>query len=130
MSETRPVQSPGTALTAGAETELVLRPPVDIWEDAEQITLVADLPGVAKERLNIQLDGDALTIEGQVALDTPEGMEALYADVRATRYRRAFTLSGELDAERIEAELRNGVLKVRIPKRAELQPRRIEVKGS
>jgi HSP20 family molecular chaperone IbpA len=56
-------------------------------------------------------------------------MEAVYADVRATHYRRSFGLTGELDAERIEAGLKDGVLTLRIPKRSELKPRRIEIKA-
>jgi HSP20 family molecular chaperone IbpA len=56
-------------------------------------------------------------------------MEALYADVRSTRYRRRFTLSGELETGQIDASLKDGVLSVRIPKRAEVRPRKIEVRA-
>ena len=109
------------------ESEAVLRPVVDIYEDAEGITLLADMPGVSREHLNLEVDRDALTIEGVAHIEMPEGMEALYADVRATRYRRSFALSGELDTDAIRASLRDGVLKVYIPKRAEVRPRKIEV---
>jgi len=109
------------------EAEAVLRPAVDIYEDARGITLLADMPGVTREHLNIEVDRDALTIEGDARIDMPEGMEALYADVRSTVYRRSFALSGELDTDTIKASLRDGVLNVYIPKRAELQPRKIEV---
>ena len=112
------------------EPEFVLRPPVDIYEDAEGITLQLDMPGVSKERLNIQADRNALTVEGDARVDMPEGMEALYADVRATRYRRSFTLSSELEAGKTDASLKDGVLTVRIPKRAEVRPRKIEVRAS
>ena len=54
-------------------------------------------------------------------------MEALYADVRATRYQRSFTLSNELDTDKISAEMKDGVLTLKLPKRAELQPRKIQV---
>jgi len=112
-----------------AEQEIYLRPPVDIYEDKSGITLKADLPGVSRERLNVQLDGDTLTIEGEAAIDMPEGMEALYADVNATRYRRSFTLSHELETDKINAEMKNGELTITLPKRAELQPRKIEIRG-
>jgi HSP20 family molecular chaperone IbpA len=109
------------------QPEVVLSPPVDICEDEQGITLTADLPGVTRERLTIQVDKDTLAIEGEVSIEAPEGMEMRYAEVRATRYRRGFTLSRELEADKISAAMKDGVLTLRIPKRAELQPRRIEV---
>jgi HSP20 family protein len=112
------------------EAEVVLRPPVDIFEDVDGITLVADMPGVSKTRLQLRVERDSLVLEGEAQLDMPEGMEALYADVRSTRYRRSFALSNELDTEHIDGNLKDGVLTVRIPKRAELRPRRIEVRAS
>ncbi|MDE2051279.1 MAG: Hsp20 family protein, partial [Gammaproteobacteria bacterium] len=68
--------------------------------------------------------------EGQVQLELSESAEALYADVRSGLYRRSFSLGGELESGKIEASLKDGVLTVRIPKRAELRPRKIEVQGS
>jgi len=109
------------------EPDTVLRPSVDISEDAEGITLVADMPGVSNDRLDLHVENDTLLLEGEARLDMPEGMEALYADIRSTRYRRSFTLSKELDVEGIEAHLSDGVLSVRVPRRAEVQPRKIEV---
>jgi HSP20 family protein len=110
------------------EAEVVLRPPVDIFENSDGITLVADMPGVSRERLNIRVDKDALLVEGDAAVEMPEGMDALYADVRSTRYRRSFALSSELDTDAIDASIKDGVLSVRIPKRAEVRPRRIDVR--
>ena len=112
---------------ARTEQETFLRPPVTVYEDAGGITLKADLPGVSRDRLDIRVDRNTLTIEAEVGIDMPEGMEALYADVNITRFRRSFTLSNELEAERISAEMKDGVLTLTLPKRAELQPRRIEV---
>ena len=109
------------------EDEVVLRPPVDIFEDADGITVQADLPGVSRDRLSIQADRNGLLIEAEAAIHMPVGMEALYADVHSTRYARSFVLSGELDPGRIEANLKDGVLTLRIPKRLEFRPRRIEV---
>jgi HSP20 family molecular chaperone IbpA len=109
-------------------TEAVLSPPVDVIEDAAGITLYADLPGVPKERLSLQVEADSLTIEGELALDTPQGLEARHVEVEVPRYRRAFALSKELDSDKIAAEFRNGVLKLRIPKAAHAQPRKVEVK--
>jgi HSP20 family protein len=108
-------------------TEAAMRPPVDIFEATDGITLQADMPGVTKDRLNVQVEGNTLLIEGALQLDMPEQMEALYADVRSTLYRCSFVLSAELESGRIEANLKDGVLTVRIPKRDELRPRRIQV---
>jgi HSP20 family protein len=115
----------GTGRTAG----LVLRPPADVFEDAQGITLHLDMPGVSKERLSVQTDKNTLTVEGDVQIAMPESMEALYAEVHSTRYRRSFTLSGELEPEKTEANLKDGVLTLRIPKRSELRPRRIDVRA-
>lgn len=109
------------------QPETVLRPPVDICEDAEGITLLADMPGVTKERLTLQIDQNTLVIEGEAQIDMPKEMEALYADVRSTRYRRSFTLSSELAIDQVDATLKDGVLTLRIPRRAEARPRKIEV---
>jgi HSP20 family molecular chaperone IbpA len=114
-------------LRARSEEEPGLIPPVDVCEDAEGITLIADMPGVSRERLDIQIDGDNLSIDGEASIDMPEGMEALYADVRATHFHRSFTLSRELETDKISAQMKDGVLTLKIPKRAELQPRKIEV---
>jgi HSP20 family protein len=102
-------------------------PAVDVFEDASGITLLADMPGVPKDMLELKVEGDSLLIEGSVWPRTPDGLEAIYAEVRVPRYRRSFTLSRELDTTRIEANLKDGVLKLRIPKQAHAQPRRIAV---
>ena len=112
--------------TRGKEL-LPLVPAVDIFEDAHQITVQAEMPGVSKDRLNVQADRNSLLIEGDVTLDVPAAMSALYADLHTTKYRRSFTLSGELETERISASLKDGLLTVRIPKRAEFRTRKIKV---
>lgn len=111
-----------------SRNEAALLPPVDVIEDAAGITLYADLPGVPKDRLSLQVEADTLTIEGEVALEMPEGMESSHAEVSLPRYRRVFTLSKELDANKVGAEFNHGVLKLRIPKAEHAQPRKIEVK--
>ena len=111
------------------EESLALAPAVDIYENAQGITVQADMPGVSRDGLSIQADRNSLVIEGNAVIDVPAAMEAIHADVQVTRYRRSFALSGELDAERIEATLKDGVLTLRIPKRAEFRPRKVEVRA-
>ena len=112
------------------QRERAMVPPVDVIEDSSAITLLADLPGVAREQLTVQLEPDSLTIEGEVTLDMPGRLESSHAEVRFPRYRRVFSLSRELDTENTSAEFKNGVLKLRRPKAAHVQPRKIEVRAS
>lgn len=126
---TKLMNKPDDEARSGArQQEAALLPPVDVIEDASGITLYADLPGVPRDKLNLQLESDSLTIEGEVALNAPQGMESSHAEIRVPRYRRVFTLSRELDSEKASAEFRNGVLKLSIPKAEHAQPRKIEIK--
>jgi len=118
--------TPTPAQAVNEERQAVL-PRVDIVEDEQGITLWADLPGVSKEGLEVKVEGDTLAISGNVALPLPEGLEPLYAEVRAPRYTRQFTLSRELDPSGISAQFQDGVLTLRIPKAQHAQPRRIAV---
>ena len=117
-----------TNATRVDEARPALMPPVDVFEDGAGITLLADLPGVPREKLNIQVEADTLTIEAEMDLAAAPGMEVNHAEVGLARYRRVFNLSKELDATQVAAELKNGVLSLRIPKAAHAQPRRIEIR--
>lgn len=110
-------------------TQRPAAPAIDIFEDAGGISVYADMPGVSRENLEVRLDGDSLAIEGRVGIELPQGMRALWAEVNVPRFQRSFTLSRELDASRIEANLKDGVLCLRIPKQAHAQPRRVAVKA-
>ena len=125
MSDNKQATRRGT----GQEEQRAVLPAVDVFEDASGITVLADMPGVPKDQLDLKVEGDALLIEGGVRPLTPEALEAVYAEVRVPRYRRTFTLSHELDTARIEASLKDGVLTLRIPKQAHAQPQRIAVKS-
>ena len=111
----------------GRQQTRAIMPRVDVLEDDMGITLLADLPGVPREKLELRVEGDTLMIEGEVSQQTPENLQAIYAEVRTPSYRRAFTLSRELDSSGIEANLKDGVLRLRIPKHAHAQPRRIAI---
>jgi len=117
------------ATTQEQAPQRAVLPAVDVYEDDAGITLLADMPGVPRDQLELKVEGDALTIEGAVRALTPGGLEPVYAEVRVPRYRRTFTLSRELDTARVDASLKDGVLTLRIPKQAHAQPRRIEVQA-
>lgn len=122
-----PKGAPQTKDTPQANDTRSLMPRVDVIEDEAGITILADMPGVSKERLSLSIEGDAIVIDGAMAPFAPGALTTVYAEVGPTNYRRSFTLSRELDAEQTEASLKDGVLKLRIPKRAEAKPRRIAV---
>ena len=117
------------ARKAQAAEPAALLPPVDVIEDATGITLYADLPGVPRDKLSLEVDGDTLHIRGEIEIQAPEGMEATHAEVTVPRFRRAFTLSRELDTTKLHAELKNGVLCLHIQKAEHAKPRRIEVQA-
>ncbi len=125
-----PTVNPTQTQNEAAREEPALLPPVDVIEDPTGITLYADLPGVPKDRLSVRVDGETLLIDAELVLQVPPGMEASHAEVQRTRYRRAFTLSRELDPDKVAAELSHGVLRLRIPKAVHAQPRRISVQVS
>jgi HSP20 family protein len=129
QSEIRKNGSANDALPRTGGTDATLRPSVDIFETSDDITLHADMPGVSKDRLDIRVEGTNLFIEGSIGIEPQQRMAPLYADVRATTYRRSFVLGNELETDKIEANLKDGLLTLRIPKRAEVRPRRIEVKS-
>jgi HSP20 family molecular chaperone IbpA len=119
-------QSPGGAVTR-REQGPSLPMSVDIYEDDSSITLSADMPGVSNDRLHVEVSGDTLLLEGDLHVDVPANSRGLYADLPVTRYRRTFALSSELDTEHVEANLKNGVLILRLPKKEAYRPRRISV---
>ena len=112
----------------GSRTAPALLPPVDIFEDAGGITLLADLPGVGREDLSVGVDGRNLTIEAPLKLGESNALNPVYAEIRANHFRRTFELSADLDTGKIDAGLRDGVLTLRIPKAEQARPRRIDVR--
>ncbi|OGA16728.1 MAG: heat-shock protein [Betaproteobacteria bacterium RIFCSPLOWO2_02_FULL_63_19] len=102
-------------------------PAVDVIEDVAGITLYADLPGVSKNKLNVRVEADALSIEGEVDLPVAAEMEATHAEVYLPRYHRAFALGQELDRDKVTAEFKHGVLKLHIPKAEHAKPRKVAI---
>lgn len=125
--ESTTVATTGQSKQPGVPQQMVA-PTVDITESQTGISLLADMPGVSKDRLTINVEGDTLTIEGRAQIDVPENIELIHSEVRSPYFRRSFTLSRDLDPAKIEASLRNGVLQMHIPKSEEAQPKRIEIK--
>lgn len=112
------------------EQKETLVPAVDIFEQSNALHVIADMPGVTREALSIEVDNNILTLEGEVRLDMPEGLSAIYAEVRAQRFMRRFTLSHEIQADAIEARIENGVVHLVLPKKETHRRRRIDVKAA
>jgi HSP20 family protein len=102
-----------------------LTPAIDIHEDAEGLTLLADLPGVGKKDLHINIEQEVLTIEGH--LQVPSDGEFYRREFASCGYFRRFQLPEHVDVDQIRAEMKDGVLTLRLPKAEAARPRRIEV---
>jgi HSP20 family molecular chaperone IbpA len=102
-------------------------PRVDIYENEDEVLLVADVPGVDKDGLTIDLDKDQLTLEGHVKEQAPG--EALGREFQPVDYRRSFIVPSGIDASKITAELKNGVLTLHLTKSEALKPRQIVVRA-
>ena len=105
------------------------QPTVDIFETPEELVVLADMPGVPGDGLDIRLDGDELTIEGRVKGDDYQGLKPLHVEYGVGGYYRRFTLGETVDRDKINAQLRNGVLALRLPKAERARTRRIAVQA-
>ncbi len=105
----------------------VYTPDVDILERKNDIIVTADLPGVDDKNLDITLEKNVLTIYGRVEPDIPEKHRLAYSEYGIGDYQRAFTLSDEVDKEKIQATMKNGVLRLVLPKAETAKTRKIVV---
>lgn len=108
----------------------VFMPAVDIFESEKEITLLADLPGVQSEDLTIDLRDNVLTLSGDVAPEEGAGETDLLIEYEVGKYYRQFTLSEEVDQGKIEAELKDGILRLHLPKSEKAVPKKITVKAA
>jgi HSP20 family protein len=122
----------GQPLATGREgtraQERYMLPPVDIYETSESLVLIADLPGVSKEDLDLRVDNNVLTLQGKSS-HAASG-EAIYREYELVNFFRQFELSEQVDQENIAADFKQGVLTLHLPKVEKPKPRQIEVKVS
>lgn len=104
-------------------------PPIDIHEGPEGLILEADLPGATEQNLTVQLEDNVLSLYAKIDSPVPDGAQLLHEEYRLGDYRRSFILSDEVDRDRITAELKNGVLRLFLPKAQRTRTRRIEIKS-
>src|SRR5262249_45477095 len=106
------------------------QPVVDIFETKDELVLVADMPGVPPDGVDIDVEGDQLTIEGRVRTEDYEGLKPLYVEYGVGGYYRRFTGGDMIDREGIKAQLKNGVLVLKLPKAQQARARRIAVEAA
>lgn len=107
----------------------VFAPPVDIHDSPEGLTLEADLPGAAEDAMVVQLEDNVLSLSARIGSPAPDGARLIHQEFHVGEYHRSFILSDEVDRDRITAELKNGVLKVFLPRADRAKARRIEIKS-
>ena len=134
--ESRDLQIQETEKREVAETDaertrdrVAFVPRADIYETDEEIVVVADVPGVDENTVEITLESNVLTINGYVEPEEPEGRSLSYAEYRVGDYQRAFSLSDQIDREGIEATVRDGVLRLHLPKVTEAKVKKIAIKA-
>jgi HSP20 family protein len=108
----------------------VFVPPADIYETKDHIVVLAEMPGVGSDGVDITLERRMLTIRGRSAASEHTGYQRIYNEYADGDYERVFTLSENIDRDRIEATLKDGVLHLVLPKAETAKPRRIELKAS
>lgn len=124
MAENTEVVPSKTESTRPGQT---FRPKVDILETDSGLRLWADMPGVDEKSIHVELVDGVLSLHGRIATDEYDDLEPRYTEYGVGDFEARFRLSSQIDGEKIQAKLRNGVLELELPKVAAARPRRIEV---
>ena len=131
-SLTRPqahAQHPHARSEPSPEAQACQTPLIDIHEGPDGLVLEADLPGATDDGLSIQLEDNVLSLHARIPSPIPDGARVLHEEYRVGDFTRSFILSDEVERGRITAELKNGVLRLILPKAERAKTRRIEVKS-
>jgi HSP20 family protein len=128
MSKERALSKQDEARPESIRGRPVVAPPADIYENEDGFLIVADLPGVAAEKVDIRLDRNELTIHGSWSRVDKQA-SPVAREFRSTDFERRFVVPDSIDVDGISAELNGGVLQVRLPKSEAVKPRRIEVRA-
>jgi HSP20 family molecular chaperone IbpA len=103
-------------------------PTTDIYETDAELIMLLEMPGVDRDNIEVSIENGVLTVEGKINFDKYEGLQPIYSEYNIGPYRRTFRISNRIDQEKIGAEIRDGVVTLKLPKAEEAQPRRIEVR--
>ena len=105
----------------------VFVPATDIFETDEALTVILEMPGVDKNKVDVKVENYVLKIEGWIDFSRYEGLQPVYTEYNIGNYARSFQLSSKIDQDRISAELRDGVMTLVLPKSEKAKPRKIAV---
>jgi HSP20 family molecular chaperone IbpA len=131
-TETKELQKTGTGTVEQAERtreRQVFSPRADVYETGEEIVVMADMPGVREDSVDITLEKNVLTIQGKVEAPSREGFQRAYGEFEDGDYERSFALSEGVDRNSIKATVKDGVLRLALPKAKEVAARKIPVKA-
>jgi HSP20 family protein len=106
----------------------VFLPSADIYESEDDLTVILEMPGVERGNVEVRVEDGVLRVEGRIDLSKYRGLQPVYTEYNIGHYARSFQLSNKIDQNKIGAELKDGVLSLRLPKAAEAKPRTIKVK--
>jgi len=127
--EVKKQESGGGVVTERMRTGRIYMPNVDIVEDRDNLTLYADLPGAGDEDVSVTLENDVLTIEAAVSPEKSDAHRLSYAEYGTGDYFRSFTINEPIDRDRIEAKMKDGVLRIVLPKKEEAKPKQIKIQA-
>lgn len=122
-------EAPQSTEVEATRTQPTFLPHTDIYEREDAIVVVTDMPGVSRESVDVNLENNELTITGRVDETTIEGHELVYTEYETGDYQRKFRISGAFDTDKIDATMKNGVLRVVLPKAEGAQPHKINIKA-
>jgi HSP20 family protein len=102
-------------------------PTADVYETADALSVILEMPGVEKSNVDVRVKDDVLSVEGRLDLSKYQGLQPLYTEYNIGHYARSFQLSSKIDQNKIAAEMKDGVLSLLLPKAEEAKPRTIRV---
>lgn len=127
MSEKDPQKTQNTAVTERIRNVKTFVPRVDIYETKEALFLIADMPGVDEKTVDVELEKNILTISGRVENGKVKDHSLVFSEYEVGDYERSFTVSDEIDREKIKAMVKQGVLRLELPKAEKVKPKKIAI---
>jgi HSP20 family protein len=127
MSDKDPKKTENTAVTEKVRNVKTFVPRVDIYETKDALFLIADMPGVDDKTVDVELEKNVLTIDGRVEDGKVKDYNLVFSEYEVGDYERTFTLSDEIDRDKIKATVKQGVLRLELPKAEKVKPKKIMI---